>query len=324
MSNIQLSMAIENNPRTQALVSGAVRADGIDLRCHTDLRGPSLFRHQLKTREFDVSEMSLTTVYMMIDRNDDSFVPIPVFTMRHFFHTTTLVREDSGISDPSHLSGHRIGVPNYQSAASLWCRGVYEHEYGVSPLGVQWFTEQVPNEKSGEIPFDPPQGLNLSIIDPGSSIDEMLLKGDLDAYVNVTRLSPELVAPGSGVKHLFEDPRAEGVDYYRRTGIYPTNHCLVIKREVADQYPWAPLSIFRACLSSNLQSLMSPKVLNPYIETGLLQPKIQEVLTQNLFGYGIETEANILETFGQYCNEQGYTEDNLRPSAVFGHAYWSA
>lgn len=324
MSNIQLSMAMEKNPRTQALVTGTVNPSGIDLSCHTDLRGPSLFRYQLQTREFDVSEMSLTSVYMMIDRKDDSFVPVPVFTMRHFFHTTTLIREDSGIRDPSGLSGRRIGVPNYQSAASLWCRGAFEHEYGVSPFDVEWYTGQVPNGQSGEIPFNPPSELRLSIVDPKSSIDEMLLKGELDAYVNVTRMSPELSAQGSGIKRLFEDPRAEGIEYFRRTGIYPTNHCLVVKRDVADRYPWVPLSIFKACLASNLQSLVSPKILEPYVETGLLQPDIQGVLAQNLFGYGVESEAQILETFGQYCREQGYTQAELGPTDVFGHDDWSA
>jgi 4,5-dihydroxyphthalate decarboxylase len=190
-------------------------------------------------------------------------------------------------------------------------------------MDVQWFTGQIPNEQSGEIPFVPPSELSVSIIEPTTSIDEMLLKGEIDAYINVTRPSPELFADGSGVKRLFDDPRAEGIRYYRRTGIYPTNHCMVVKREVVDRHPWVPLSIYRACLISNLQSLVSPTVLASYIETGLLQSDIQEVLSHNLFGYGIESESEILETFGQYCSEQGYTAKYLRPSEVFSHAYWN-
>ena len=322
MTNVELNIAVEDNPRTRSLISGDVRADGLNLTFHTELRGPALFRHQLTTREFDISEMSLTSVYMMIDRNDRSFVPVPVFTMRHFFHTTALVREDSGIISPSDLVGHRVGVPNYQSAASLWCRGAFQHEYGVSPFDIKWFTSQVPDADAGEIPFIAPADLDISIIDPETTIDEMLINGELDAYVNVNRPAPELLAEGSGIRRLFDDPRSEGIRYFRQTGIYPTNHCIIVKHEIAESYPWVPLSIFRAFQASNVRSLVSHEVIDPYVETGMLNPEIREILAQNLFGYGIESESNTLETFGLYCHEQGYTEKLLPPEEVFSHAYW--
>lgn len=322
MANIELSLAMDANLRTAALLSGEVRAEGIDLQFSNELQGPRLFQHQLKTREFDICDMSLTTVFMMIDRGDISFVPIPVFTMRHFFHTTTLVRENSGIEQPGDLKGKRLGIPGYQSAASLWCRGALEHEFGVSPLDVEWFTQQTADAASGEIAFGPPEGLRISTVAATDSIPQMLLEGRIDAYINVLRPAPELLAEGSGVRRLFADPRAEGIRYYRETGLYPTNHCIIIKREVVDRYPWVPLNVFNAFVQSSSRAKIAAKALDPYIETGYLEPEIREIFAKDLFGYGIESEELVLKTFGQYCNEQGYTDRALLPHEVYSHTEW--
>ncbi|HUY07010.1 MAG TPA: hypothetical protein VMU99_07115 [Acidimicrobiales bacterium] len=189
MKDVELSLAMDLNLRTAALLSGEVRAEGIDLKCSSKLRGPSLFRHQLRTREFDICDMSLTTLYMMLDRADTSFIPIPVFTMRHFFHTTALVREHAGISFPEDLIGKRLGIPGYQSAASLWCRGAFQHEFGVSPSDVEWFTQRSADANSGEIEFYPPEDLRLNTISKDESLEQMLLSGRLDGYINVAILA---------------------------------------------------------------------------------------------------------------------------------------
>lgn len=322
MTNITLHMAMDLNPRTWALLEGDVSVEGVDLVVHSDLRGPRLFRHQMRTREFDICDMSLTSVYMMHDRNDTRFVPLPVFTMRHFFHTTALVRRDAGIANPSDLKEKRVGIPGYQSAASLWCRGALQHEFGVSPLEVNWFTEQSADAASGEVAFEPPIELRLTTIPPTTTIEEMLLAGELDAFVNVTRPSAGLLSEGSGVQRLFEDPRAEGIRYYQKTGIYPTNHCVIIERDVIDKHPFVAPAVFKAFLESNRRAAVSPDILQPYIETGLLEPNVRDALATELFGYGIESQLLVLDTFSQYCNEQGYTARTLTPNEVFSFAEW--
>ncbi|HUY07805.1 MAG TPA: hypothetical protein VMU99_11170 [Acidimicrobiales bacterium] len=322
MKNVELSLAMDLNLRTAALLSGAITADGIDLKNNTEMWGPRLFRHQMQTREFDICDMSLTTVFMMIDRGDTSFVPVPVFTMRHFFHTTALISERSGVESPADLRGKRIGIPGYQSAASLWCRGAFEHEFGVTPVEVEWFTQQSADESAGEIAFVPPKGLRITTISPTQAIAQLLLDGEIDAYFNVLRPTPELLAEGSGVRRLFPDPRAEGIRYFLKTGLYPTNHCIVVKREVVDQYPWVPFNIFKAFVASSERALVPAEAIDPYIETGLLEPGTRDALAQNLYGHGIDSDALVIETFGQYCHEQGYTSRALAPNEVFSHAQW--
>lgn len=318
MTNLALSLAMDNNPRASALVTGAIQPEGVELHSSTERRGPALFRYQLQTRSFDVSDMSMTAVFMMADRSDESFVALPVFTMRHFFHTTAVVRDDAGIDEPTQLKGKRIGIPGYQSAASLWCRGALQHEYGVSPTDVSWFTQQAADADSGEIAFIPPTDLDLNVISSDQNIDNMLLDGEIDAIVNLSRPNPALFAENSGVRRLFPDPAAEGIRYFRKTGIYPTNHCVIVKREVVEQHPWVVMSLYNAFLQSNALAAEEPaRALTPYFETGLVDKGVKEVLKKNLFGYGVAREHLVLDTFAQYCYEQGYTSRQLDPREVF-------
>ncbi|HTP90824.1 MAG TPA: ABC transporter substrate-binding protein, partial [Xanthobacteraceae bacterium] len=91
MSDLKLSLAITSNPRTQPVISGRIKADGIDFT--KSVLGPAeIFWRQLSFAEFDVSEMSMSELMMIRARGDDRFVGIPVFTTRRFYHTGIFVR----------------------------------------------------------------------------------------------------------------------------------------------------------------------------------------------------------------------------------------
>ena len=83
-----------------------------------------MFWRQLRFAEFDISEMSMSSLIISISRGERSWVAIPVFTMRKFFHTSIIVRTDAGITAPADLRGKRIGVPEYQQTWAIWSRGV--------------------------------------------------------------------------------------------------------------------------------------------------------------------------------------------------------
>src|ERR1041385_2134571 len=101
-SKLQLSISMSSNPRTWPVLDGSVGVDGVDLVI-APLHPSEMFWRQLKFGEFDISEMSLSSLMMAIAHGDDRFVGIPVFTMHHFFHTGILVRHDSDIRSPFDL-----------------------------------------------------------------------------------------------------------------------------------------------------------------------------------------------------------------------------
>src|SRR3981081_3626268 len=128
---LQLSLAITSNPRTWPILDGSVKPDGIEL-VPTILHPSELFWRQLRFADFDVSEMSFSSLMIARAGGDERWVGLPIFTTRKFFHAQILVRRDAGIEKPADLRGKRVGVPEYQQTAERWARGILQHEFGVS------------------------------------------------------------------------------------------------------------------------------------------------------------------------------------------------
>src|SRR5437867_1026341 len=182
--NIPISIAMASNPRTWPIFDGRVKADGITL-IPSAVHPSELFWRQLRFADFDVSEMSFSSLIMARSKGDDRWVGLPIFTTRKFFHAEILVRRDSGIDRPGDLKGRRVGVPEYQQTAALWTRGVLEHEFGVAPKDMQFWMERTPSHSHrGAIGFSPPPGVTINQIPPEKSIGSMMLSGELDATIH--------------------------------------------------------------------------------------------------------------------------------------------
>ena len=208
--------------------------------------------------DFDVSEMSFSSFIISLSKGDDRWVGLPIFTTRLFFHTGMFVRRDSGIEAPANLKRKRVGVPEYQQTAALWSRGILQHEFDVSPPEMEFWMERVPDHShGGATGFTPPPGVTIHQIPPEKTIGSMMLSGELDAalhYVlnnNLVDRSTVDLASHPDIKPLFPDPIAEGARYYAKTGIYPINHCMAMKRSIADKHTWAILNLLKAFDAAN-------------------------------------------------------------------------
>ena len=59
--------------------------------------------------------------------------------------------------------------------------------------------------------------------------------------------------------------------YYRKTGLYPINHGMVIKRELAERHPWAVTNILKAFNQANeLAEKQRLEHAEYHVETGML------------------------------------------------------
>ena len=200
---LQLSIALASNPRTWPILDGRVQPDGIDL-IPTVLHPSEMFWRQLKFADFDVSEMSFSSLMMAVAGGDDRWVGLPIFTTRKFFHTEILVRKESEIKTPADLNGRRVGVPEYQQTAALWTRGILQHEFGVPQQDMQHWMERVPTHShAASVGFKAPPGVTINPIPPEKNIGSMMLAGELDEQAKRKteqgrkfRGHPGITAPG--------------------------------------------------------------------------------------------------------------------------------
>src|SRR5581483_11640507 len=303
MANLQLSLICSNNDRTRAIIDGAVKPDGIDFAV-TVAHPSEMFWRQLSYEEFDISEMSMSSFLILVASGDTRWVALPIFTSRTFFHTGPIVRADSGISKPEDLKGKRIGVPEYQQTAALWVRGVLQHEFGVDPMDMEWWMERT-EERShgGHTGFTPPPGLRFNRIPADKSMATMLLNGELDAsllYIadaNLVDRSGVDLRGNPAIRNLFPDPAAEGVRYFQKTGIFPINHGVVVRRSLLEEHPWVAINVYKAFLEAKERvNQRARELASVYFTLGLLPPEKRSALAQDPYPYGITANRKVLET----------------------------
>lgn len=322
---VTLSIALSNNERTRPVIEGRFQPQGINL-VPTVVHPSEMFWRQLKFAEFDVSEMSLSSLFISVSKGDTRFVGIPVYTARMFFHTRIFVRRDSGIEKPEDLKGKRIGVPEYQQTSAIWSRGILQHEFGVHAHDIEWFMERVPDmSHGGATGFKPPEGVTINQIPLEKNIGQMLLDGELDGtllYLPENNLVDRSRADISGVcRPLFEDRTAETTRYYNKNRIYPINHCMVIKREVHEKYPWAAVNIYHAFMEAKAEVERSAqKTLQDYIACGLIDRKAETMFSADPKAYGLRASRDVVEMISQFVHEQGLTDRRVGVEELFGPA----
>jgi 4,5-dihydroxyphthalate decarboxylase len=318
--NLQLSIGITNNPRTWPILDGTVKPDGIDL-VPTILHPSELFWRQLHFAEFAVSEMSCSSFMIVTGQDDPRFVGIPIYTTRRFYHTHILVRRDAHIETPADLKGKRVGVPEYQQTAALWARGVLQHEFGVDPKDIEFWMERTPDKShGGATGFKPPPGVTVNQVPADKSLGSMLLAGELDAALHylsgnnlVDRSRADLISHPD-FKYLFPDSVAEGIRYYRKTGIFPINHQAVVRRDIYEKEPWVTQNILKAFIAANdIANARRQQHVEYHLAAGLLSGDAKTPLVN----HGIKANRKVIETIAQYSLEQGLTQRLIKIDELY-------
>jgi len=322
--DIPVSIGMPNNPRTWALLSGQVKPQGIDL-VPSVVHPSELFWRQLRFGDFDVSEFSISSLLIALSQGDDRWIGIPIFTTRRFFHTGIMVRRDSGIETPADLKGRRIGVPEYQQTAALWNRGILQHEFDVSPTEIEFWMERTPDHShGGATGFRPPPGVTVNQIPPEQSIGSMMLSGELEGalhYVldnNLVDRSRVDLASHPDIRMLFPDPVAEGARYFARTGVYPINHAMAIKRELAERHPWMVLNLLKAFRASNdVAERQRMEHVEYHLRSGMITQEAAKALSEKILEHGVAANRETLEAAALYSYEQGLTPRLVALDEVF-------
>lgn len=316
MTKLKLTLAAGVYDRLAALADGRVRADGIDLN-FLALSPEEMFFRMMRYREFDVSEMSMSSYVISLTWDEAPFIAIPVFPSRFFRHSGIYISTKSGIREPRDLIGKRIGAPEYQLSAPVWIRGILSDDYGVDVRSVTHFTGgiEAPGRKE-KIKIDLPADIPVTPIGPEQTLATMLADGEIDALVSPRAPSTFLSRPDA-VARLFPDFGSAERDYFRRTRIFPMMHTVVIRRDVYQANRWIAQSLQKAFIASQklaydqLADAPALPVMLPWLMSHIEETKRE--MGDTWWPYGLTGNRHALETFLRYHHEQGLSR---RPVAV--------
>ena len=117
---------------------------------------------------------------------------------------------------------------------------------------------------------------------------------------------------------LFADNAAECARYYKKTGTYPINHGMVVKRAVFEQNPWIVLNLLKAFHQANdITDRERREHVAYHVEAGLVPEDYRQALATRLVSHGLKVNRATLETIAKYSNQQGLTPRIMTMEELF-------
>jgi 4,5-dihydroxyphthalate decarboxylase len=314
MAKLPLTLACWDYDRTRPILDGRVQPEGIDLN-PVCLPPEETFWRQVKHQEFDVSEFSLSYLTSLRSQGDWAYIGVPVFISRMFRHSCIYINTGLGITRPEDLAGKVAAVPGYQMTATVWMRGMLQHDYNLPPQRLNWVYSRDDIYK-----WNPPKDLRLDRIPQGKSLDGMLESGEIAALLTARR-PPSFVKGSPKVARLFPDYRVAEEDYFRRTGLFPIMHTVIVRKEIQEQHPWVAQSLFKAFQEAkrlcyeDMQEAAALKYSLPWLLDEV--QRTEKVMGKDFWPYGLEQNRHTIETLAQYSHEQGLSERLMRIEELF-------
>jgi 4,5-dihydroxyphthalate decarboxylase len=308
MAKLPLTFACGLYDRVLPLYTGEVQAAGIDLNFIVLNNPREVFDRMGGGKEFDAAEFSSSEFISRVSAGDRSFVALPFFPSRVFRHSMITLNKRSGIKSPKDLEGKRVGVPLYTQTAAIFIRGMLQHDHGVDLSKIHWVQGALNHVGSHGNPSAPPllKPVDIEIADSRKSLSELIDKGEIDA-ITATDI-PASMKHNSDVVRLFPNYREVERDYYKRTGIFPIMHLVVIRREVAEKNPFVATSLYEALVKSRRRALAlmratgALRYMMPWMTADL--DEIDEVFGGDPWPDGIEPNRKTLEALVTYLHEQ--------------------
>lgn len=330
MAKVQISFVTNRHDPILPLLDGEVEIEGAELV--PTISDPSeTFWRQLKFQEFELCEMSLSSYLIARDHGSD-MAYLPVFPSRMLFWTGQSYHVDSGIKGPEDLVGKRIGVGEYQQTASLWTRGVLEHDFGVSQYKLEWWMERSEElSHGGATGFTPPPGISFHRVPPDKSLASMLVNHELDAATvgrafsresNIIDRSTQIRAQDadwSKVKKLFPDRVAEGKRFFQKWGFVPANHGYALRGDVYRQHPWLAFNLYKAFVKSKeiaRERLAERQPSGLFFGPEYLA-QTRQIFGEDFFPYGVKANRPMVETAISFSHEQGFIKTKPAVEEIF-------
>jgi 4,5-dihydroxyphthalate decarboxylase len=309
---LKLTMTCGPYDRSQALIDGTVKPEGIELEI--TVNGDDVLRQsQSAAGMFDVVEFFTGRYIADLPFRTLGFTAIPVFVKRMFRHSYIYVNKRSGIRSPNDLNGRRIGVQTWLTSAALWARGMLADDYSVDLRSIDWVADR-PEPVKGWVQ---PSWLKLAYAPEGKSQFDLLAAGDIDVCI-----STEMMAPGRhpDIDFLFPNYVDLEREYFRRTGFFPIMHTLLVRTSILERDPWVAMSLFNAWQESKqscYKSLEWQRIHQTSLWYRALWEEEQAVAGPDFYKWGFKATRAEVDKMLDYAHQLGFTSRRHAPEEMF-------
>ena len=228
-----LRTVLGNYPHTLPLKRGEVASPSVRL-AFVDVKPTHLaFKPMVRGLQFDVCEMAIVT-FLMAKAHGKPLALLPAVMLGRFQHHCMLYNSARGPLTPQTLAGRRVGVRAYSQTTGVWLRGILANDYGVDLDRVHWVTFEDAHVAEYR---DPPQ---IERAAAGKDLTAMLLSGEIDAAIYGAELPAD-----ARLKSVIPEPEAAAQAWYRKHGVTPVNHLVVVKTDLVRSNPQVVGAVYR-------------------------------------------------------------------------------
>lgn len=146
------------------------------------------------------------------------------------------------------------------------------------------------------------------------------MDGELDALM-LSSLFPSLARGAPNVRRLFENYQEVEIAYFKKTGIFPIMHTVVMREDLWKEHPWIATSLYKAFQKSKqiayerLDDLSLYKLSLAWFREPMARQR--EALGEDPWCDGVETNRHSLETLVGYLYEQEMIKKKPRLEELF-------
>jgi len=302
-----LKTAIGSYGHTKALKDGKIAPAGAKLAFEDVSPIIGAFRRMCRGLEFDVCEMAITT-YLCAKANNLPFTALPVFLVRAFHNGAVQINPSAGVNSPKDLEGKKVGVRAWTVTTGVWAKDILQNEFGVDLEKVNWVVADEEHVQQYKTPS------NVTF-QQGANLGEMLGSGELAAAIGIPKVESENVKP------LVENAGAAQAEWYKKTGVYPINHTLVVKDELLAANPSLGKELYDAFKQARDQYVAGLASSTDEADAAM---KRTAGLVGDPLPYGIEANRKAMEAIIAAATSQHIltSQTNVEDVFVRGAAGW--
>jgi len=321
MAELPISLTCADYARVMPLATGEVKPEGIALTMILSSRGSwpgraEMLRRAVQDPAVQGGEWSMAQYLYRIDKGDRRYVGLPVFPLRNFTARDLYVRRGGPIRKAADLAGKRIGMYSYTASGSIWYRHFLRF-VGLDPAAIQWWIGDIDTPWSAQSVTDQKLPAGVNAAPPGRSLSEMLIAGELEAIYSPPR--PQAYHPKAGpIVRVFPEFRYIEQEYFLKTGAFPPQHLIVLRREVWEANRWIARSLTEAFVAANDCFSAAQKGF-PYA-TPWLEAELEDtvgVMGEDFHPFGLERNRAQIDAFADEAYRLGLTSRRVTVDEYF-------